>query len=560
MAIYHLSAKLIGRSNGRSAVGAAAYRSGSIITNEYDGITHDYSKKKGILYSEVMLCDNAPVVYQDRSQLWNAVELTEKDSKAQLSRELEIALPKELNLESQVLLVQKYIDKNLTSEGMCADFSIHDKGDGNPHAHIMLTVRPIDKDGKFEAKREKVYLCKNAVGDEWGFTAKELANIKSSIWEKQLPYYKNGNPKSRPVYLTKREYESDIKYKEYQRVKGKNNPKKSKDDRINPIIEKWNSVDSLRKWRSAWADMCNQELERNGFHERVDHRSFIAQGRTDIPSIHIGVAALQMERRGIKSDRGNIHRDIKQRNAELRLITNKLLELHRLRNSDGNIIRSDIKNVKAVPEGLKRWKQTKAQNESFKEYVQRKTGIEQRKSKDEMLSKSSRQDKLNQIEELSELYGYMEQEKIVSLPDCDSRERQLLGEKRGLMSQEKELQEKAKQYGIVLDYLITYNTYLPIHEEGQRVNLFNRRKFEKEHAQELALFKDASSRLKEAGINTDIKPDKLEGLIKDKEKEIEIIQGKSKIVDMHISKVRSLKQLMVNHKVGPGHTKSSLEH
>ena len=92
------------------------------------------------------------------------------------------------------------------------------------------------------------------------------------------------------------------------------------------------------------------------------------------------------------------------------------------------------------------------------------------------------------------------------------------------------------------------------------MNLFNRRKFEKEHAQELALFKDASSRLKEAGINTDIKPDKLEGLIKDKEKEIEIIQGKSKIVDMHISKVRSLKQLMVNHKVGPGHTKSSLEH
>lgn len=96
MAIYHLNAKLIGRSKGRSAVGAAAYRSGSIITNEYDGITHDYSRKKGILYSEVILCDNAPVIYKDRSQLWNAVELTEKDSKAQLSRELEIALPNEL--------------------------------------------------------------------------------------------------------------------------------------------------------------------------------------------------------------------------------------------------------------------------------------------------------------------------------------------------------------------------------------------------------------------------------------------------------------------------------
>lgn len=559
MAIYHLNAKLIGRSKGRSAVGAAAYRSGSIITNEYDGITHDYSRKKGILYSEVILCDNAPVIYKDRSQLWNAVELTEKDSKAQLSRELEIALPNELNLERQILLVQKYINKNLTSEGMCADFSIHDKGDGNPHVHIMLTVRPIDEHGKFESKREKVYLCKNADGEERGFTARELANMESSIWQKQLPYYKNGNPKSRPVYLTKREYESDTRYMEYQRIKGKNNPKKSKDDRVNPMIEKWNSVDTLRKWRSAWANICNQELEQNGFNERIDHRSYIAQGRTDIPSIHIGVAALQMERRGIKSDRGNIHRDIKQRNAELRLITNKLLELHRLRNSDGNIIRSDIKNVKAVPEGLKRWKQTKAQNESFKEYVQRKTGIEQ-KSKDEMLSKSSRQDKLTRVEELSELYGYMEQEKIFSLPDCDSRERQLLGEKRELMAQEKELQEKVKQYGIVLDYLITYNTYLPIHEEGKRVSLFNRRKFEKEHAKELESFKEAGIRLKEAGINTDIKPDKLEGLIKDKGKEIEIIQGKAKCVDMHISKVRSLKRLIAKHKVGPGHTKSNLEH
>lgn len=111
-------------------------------------------------------------------------------------------------------------------------------------------------------------------------------------------------------------------------------------------------------------------------------------------------------------------------------------------------------------------------------------------------------------------------EKIFSLPDCDSRERQLLGEKRELMAQEKELQEKVKQYGIVLDYLITYNTYLPIHEEGKRVSLFNRRKFEKEHAKELESFKEAGIHLKEAGINTDIKPDKLEGLIKDKEKRL----------------------------------------
>ena len=92
------------------------------------------------------------------------------------------------------------------------------------------------------------------------------------------------------------------------------------------------------------------------------------------------------------------------------------------------------------------------------------------------------------------------------------------------------------------------------------MSLFNRRKFEKEHAKELESFNEAGIRLKEAGINTDIKPDKLEGLIKDKGKEIEIIQGKAKCVDMHISKVRSLKRLIAKHKVGPGHTKSNLEH
>mgnify|MGYP002889142331 CR=1 FL=1 len=103
------------------------------------------------------------------------------------------------------------------------------------------------------------------------------------IWN---PQYGKSN-----CHITKMEIQSPGRYTlqnvnmEYQRIKGKNNPKKSKDDRVNPMIEKWNSVDTLRKWRSAWANICNQELEQNGFNERIDHRSYIAQGRTDIPSI-----------------------------------------------------------------------------------------------------------------------------------------------------------------------------------------------------------------------------------------------------------------------------------
>lgn len=125
MAIYHLSVKIIGRSAGRSSVAAACYRSGDTITNQYDGITHDYSRKHWIEHTEILLPTNAPESYKDRSTLWNAVELAEKSSNAQLAREVEIALPRELTLQQQIALIRAYIEQNFTSKGMCADFAIH---------------------------------------------------------------------------------------------------------------------------------------------------------------------------------------------------------------------------------------------------------------------------------------------------------------------------------------------------------------------------------------------------------------------------------------------------
>ena len=108
MAIYHCTCKIISRGKGRSAVGSAAYRSGEKLKNEYDGIEHDYTKKGGVVYSEVMLCENAPKEYKDRSTLWNAVERIEKNSSAQLAREYEVALPVELNREEQIQLVRDF--------------------------------------------------------------------------------------------------------------------------------------------------------------------------------------------------------------------------------------------------------------------------------------------------------------------------------------------------------------------------------------------------------------------------------------------------------------------
>jgi len=175
MAIYHLSAKIIGRSSGRSSVGAAAYRAGEKLYNNYDGVTHDYTKKSGVIYTEIILPDNAPTEYHDRSTLWNAVEKSEKRLDSQTAREIEIALPIELSHQEQIFLIRDYIEDNFTSKGMCADFAIHDNNSkavagnlikdsdsaANPHAHILLTTRDVSKDG-FEGKNrewnKKAYL------------------------------------------------------------------------------------------------------------------------------------------------------------------------------------------------------------------------------------------------------------------------------------------------------------------------------------------------------------------------------------------------------------------
>ena len=135
LAIYHLSIKIISRGKGKSAVAAAAYRSGERIKNEYDGEIHDYTHKGGIIYTEILLPDNAPPEYKDRSVLWNAVEQIEKNKNSQLAREIELALPKEFSKIKNKALVRAYVKKNFVDKGMCADICIHDKNDGNPHTY-----------------------------------------------------------------------------------------------------------------------------------------------------------------------------------------------------------------------------------------------------------------------------------------------------------------------------------------------------------------------------------------------------------------------------------------
>ena len=147
MAIYHFHAEIVSRKTGRSSVAAAAYRAAEKIRNERDGITHDYTRKKGVVHAEILLPENAPDEFADRAKLWNTVEQMEKRIDSQTAREINIALPIEIDRQEQIEIIRKYVQDNFVSRGMCADIAIHDNGDGNPHAHVMLTMRDVSEKG-----------------------------------------------------------------------------------------------------------------------------------------------------------------------------------------------------------------------------------------------------------------------------------------------------------------------------------------------------------------------------------------------------------------------------
>ena len=309
MAIYHLEAKVVSRGTGRSAVAASAYLSCTNILNDYDGVRHDFTRKKGLVWREVFLPEYAPPEWKDRSVLWNAVEENEKTKDSRLALEFVAALPIELSREEQIQLLQDFIKGQFVADGMCVDTAIHDPypPGHNPHAHILLTVRLLDEKGKWQYKTEKEYLCVKG-GEERGFTAAEFKAAQADGWEKQYPY-KVGRKK---VYMPPSEAEKQ------GLERASKHPKSTKFGRQNPISEHWNSEEQLVVWRKAWADVTNRYLERYGHDARIDHRSHAERGLTEQPTIHEGVAARAMEKKGIISDRCELNRQIKADNALLR--------------------------------------------------------------------------------------------------------------------------------------------------------------------------------------------------------------------------------------------------
>ncbi len=311
MAIYHLEAKVISRGAGRSAVAASAYMSCSQILNDYDGIYHDYTRKQGLVWQRVFLPEYAPREWLDRAVLWNAVEETERTKDSRLAREFVVALPVELDKNGWQKILTEFIQQNFVADGMCADVAIHNTDGHNPHAHIMLTVRPLNKNGTWQHKTEKEYLCIRN-GEEKGFTSSEYAKAVSDGWEKQYPYMVNGKKKYLPPSQAEG-YERASKY-----------PKSTKYGRQNPISERWNSDEQLILWRKAWADEVNKYLEPEN---HIDSRSHSERGLDEQPTVHEGVIARRLEEKGIISERCELNRQIKADNRLLRTLKSEFTKL-----------------------------------------------------------------------------------------------------------------------------------------------------------------------------------------------------------------------------------------
>ena len=260
----HHDIKIIQRSNRQSAVAAAAYQSGERLFSEYDQKQKYYAEKRGIVHTEIMLPPHAPPEYADRNNLWNAAETQEKQWNSQLARRIVLAIPREIPSEQHADLIRDYCREFFVSKGMIADFAIHDKGDGNPHAHILLTMRAMDETGKWLPKSRKVYdLDKNG----------ERIRLPSGNW------------------------------------------KSHKEDTVD-----WNDQKYAEIWRQGWAAIANRYLEANDRPERVDLRSYARQGLDIVPTVHEGAAVRQMEKRGIQTNIGNLNREIKAANSLMQSI------------------------------------------------------------------------------------------------------------------------------------------------------------------------------------------------------------------------------------------------
>lgn len=411
MAIYHFHVTQISRGKGQTAVSAAAYRAGEKLHDNYYGEEPDYTKKGGVLYTEIILPEHAPREYADRETLWNAVEFAEANGRAQLAYSFDFALPNELSDEENLALVRKFVSENFTSRGMISDMAIHKPGKSpgdipNPHIHVLVPMRPLKEDGTWGNKQRREYILDENGERIKGADGKYLFNaVKTTVW---------GAP------------------------------------------------ETLEQWRANWAKAVNDALEKKGFSERIDHRSNAERGLDALPTIHEGPAVRAMEKRGIRTEKGEWNRYIKSINQNMK----KLLSY-----------------IAGIREAIKELKQeetrTKAENSDLSSalfsYLDKNATTCYRAE--------------TKVKMTAEVLAFVEKYHITKLDDFQTVVTNLYNRVASLRKEMRELQAEKKAVDEILRMSRQYKETLPVYKEWYAIsNPKKKADFETAHQGELMRF------------------------------------------------------------------------
>ena len=412
---------------------------------QYDGLTYYPKYSEDLVHNEVMLPGNAPREYKDPSILWNSVEMFEKSSNAQLARTYKVELPSEWSYDLAVEVMRDYVRRNFVNKGMCAQFAIHDSentqtGQRNLHCHVMLTLRSLDEQGRWMPKQKKVYLT-----DENGERI-PLIDKRTGL----------------------------------QKV-DKQNRKQWKCATVD--VNDWNGKENVKIWRKDLADPINSVNAKLGMTENFwEHRSFKDQGLDLIPQIHLGEKASAMERAGIRTRRGDINRDIIEKNAVIeaaRVVYEKAKEGLRIAKAVPVAIGTAIKNevIEVIRAVAKRNREKLSLPIIGGKYLRLITNRALLQDKDYM-------------ERFVSMAG------ITTFDELEDYKKEREDQYSDIASRRSDMRDRKKYLEELLKVYKNYEPYIKYHKEQWELKGWNRKKYERKHMVELAFYDTYRNELK----------------------------------------------------------------
>ena len=431
MALYHFHVDQVKRSEGCSAVASAAYRAGEKLRNLWDGETHDYTKKGGVVFTEIMLPPNAPEHFSDRSTLWNDLEQFEKHGDAQLAYSFDIAMQNEFTLEENIEFARQFVREQFLSAGMIVDFAFHlpgkDENDiPNPHFHVLVPIRPLNEDGTWGAKQHRVYNL-----DENG-----------------------------------------------QRIKKEN----GQWDFVAVPTTDWGRPETLQKWRKEWAKFINSKFEEKGLDCRIDHRSYVDQGLDLLPTVHEGPQVRKMEKRGIRTEKGDLNRWIKKFNQ---------------------MYRSLQSTIAALKEWIKEAKEILKEPEEVYLVDLLRDCQDMRNQVASTYQRGKKRAKISNMKRFNEECNYLLRRNISTLSEFENYILSLNDQIGSSVSSMNEKKEKITELQQLIEQAKVYKELKPIAEELKKEQYRFKKakvKYQEEHETELRRYYMVKCKLKEAGF------------------------------------------------------------